>query len=1299
MLRRRRLRQSPPTATATSGGNGTIPTPITPTPNVPTPTAISTATATTPASGPLTGDDVYLFEHTLDRSALPALSHNEITLIIRTNGAQQSRLSLDGQLLDGVTNRVRETNGLTTATIRLNRDATVLRVELADPLSTVELGVVEIAPLYDNRRFALSYGMDDNVFLKSHVDILDAAGYRATIFGITSVIEATRDEPWIVDAPYLRDMVARGHALGSHGHNNIGSATTQDVQTSFDILRNLLDADPRTASYIITAMAAPNFDTRYHPIMQQLHNGGTSTILFNESGGGGASINVAPGQFDLDAPVGRLLAEDSPVEAIGAMDAAASSSTPTWINLLAHGDTDTGPNSHEATLQAIVDHFAANYADSGWFAPSDRIYSYLLTRERVQISLTRSRHNGVDDPTLPTLTPTPDASPTATPSATPTFVLTVAPTRQPDTPTPASSGTPAATSTPIPTSSTPLPTPTTAVATATPPPSAPGVIYADALAAGWQVHSSTTLGNHNLNGQSPVDSGNAVIALTPTQYQNFTLVQGEALAFGDDDVLRFRLYAEQGSTFQLKIITGVENSELTFHWYGPNFDFTGGDWTDVAITRASLYGAPSFQGLLIQTMANPPRFYLDDIVFDSASTPTATLEPTATPLVATATPEPTATSESNGTLPPAPTATPTASPEPTAAPTPEPTATSESNGTLPPVPTATPTEAGPTPVPTSTPTSTPAATPEPTATVEPSAQPTAAVSTTPEPTASPEPTATAEPTASPEPTATAESNGTLPPAPTATPTEPGSTSTPAPTPMPTLTPTPTPTSTPEPAQPTATPSPAAPGVIYADALAAGWQVHSSTTLGNHNLNGQSPVDSGNAVIALTPTQYQNFTLVQGESLAFGDDDVLRFRLYAEQGSTFQLKIITGVENGELGFHWYGPNFTFAGGEWTDITITRAAIYGAPSFQGLVVQTMTNPPRFYLDDIVFASTSASTATPEPTATPQPTATVEPTAVLTATATLEAATPTATATITETMTPTATAVITATPTPTETATPEPTTPTTTETPTPEPVTVTPTPTVAPTETVMPTATATATETPTLEPATPTPTEAATLEPATPTATATPTALSDVTIFTDTLAAGWSVHASSTLGLYDLANVETDGNQSIALAPRRRPEFRAGWRWPTELWRRRCYPFPPLQRRRLLDPGENCREHRCRGQSCLLLVRAEHQRAGRQLGGGVADQEPALRRTRVDPGVGVANAGQPARLPARRHCDWQRRGRDANRCANVHGNRHIDNRCPPRHYPPRHRPFPRHRQPCRPARHRPRKRQLTCPPRYQR
>ncbi len=146
------------------------------------------------------------------------------------------------------------------------------------------------------------------------------------------------------------------------------------------------------------------------------------------------------------------------------------------------------------------------------------------------------------------------------------------------------------------------------------------------------------------------------------------------------------------------------------------------------------------------------------------------LQPTATPIPPTETPEPTPTP-----------VTPTATPEPTATPVPPPSPTPV---VLPPTATPIPTE---TPVPTATFTPVPTDTPTPIPTDTPTPVPTTTKTPTPVPTDTPAPTATATHT----PTPTNTSTPTSTPQPTSTST-PVPTNTPVPTAVPTDTPTPIP---------------------------------------------------------------------------------------------------------------------------------------------------------------------------------------------------------------------------------------------------------------------------------------------------------------------------------------------------------------------------------------------------------------------------------------------------------------------------------------------------------------------------
>jgi hypothetical protein len=166
-------------------------------------------------------------------------------------------------------------------------------------------------------------------------------------------------------------------------------------------------AQSNNPAYKPLALAAPCFIGKYHDVMLNLRDNGVDNpdfqnipyyIQFNESGNIRAPYivdseadftagNLTAYSFDFDAPVSRdYRIEDDAAAVRGVLDwmaAHAAADRHFWYNTLAHG----GNNESVAN---VLNYAHQNYGragdNSGWIAPADRIYSYLLTKDAVQVT-------------------------------------------------------------------------------------------------------------------------------------------------------------------------------------------------------------------------------------------------------------------------------------------------------------------------------------------------------------------------------------------------------------------------------------------------------------------------------------------------------------------------------------------------------------------------------------------------------------------------------------------------------------------------------------------------------------------------------------------------------------------------------------------------------------------------------------------------------------------------------------------------------------------------------------------------
>lgn len=356
-------------------------------------------------------DAFYRFRYQIERASAPSLYHKEVTLIITLGESRPVQVRGDGIVHPF---RIDATSGhliVTTAASQL--DVTVTLDGSSSNLDDV--GAFEHANLYENRGFAWSIGMDDNVGLREQIDALERYGWTGTLFLIANILVDEREEAWILDPPYLRQKLVDGWALGNHTwDHNCGEVGEETIIAGQNRLQQVIDSSERP-DYEIISFAAPCFVSDYHPVVLDMRTRGVTSILFNESGNRTPitvdpdpadqftlipeNPNITAYPFDLDQPIGRASWTDlnDAATEIKIIDAMATRFNETgqhlWHNSLVHGDK-------AEVIDTVADYLYNTYGPAGtnqiWVAPSDQIVSYILTRDNTTIRLESA--DAVDEP-------------------------------------------------------------------------------------------------------------------------------------------------------------------------------------------------------------------------------------------------------------------------------------------------------------------------------------------------------------------------------------------------------------------------------------------------------------------------------------------------------------------------------------------------------------------------------------------------------------------------------------------------------------------------------------------------------------------------------------------------------------------------------------------------------------------------------------------------------------------------------------------------------------------------------------
>ena len=340
--------------------------------------------------------NLYTYAFSIDRSAAPALYYTDLSYVVHLGSASNTSVLIDNT---PVASTYDPASGNLVFTTSKGGGVTVRFAATSAP-SAVS---AQKASLRDNKAWAWSHGMDDNVGLLAQVNLIKARGWRGSLMLIGEKIDDTRQEQsWIFDKPILVTLRNQGWSLGDHSwdHNCDESAPPavlrKTIIDGYDRLREIVAAtdDPR---YQVLAFAAPCVISPYTPVFADLVAGGTTTLRFNETQGS-PLMNVDGADYtsgDLTATamdaskteIGRDSDVEGAPEKVNAvldwMAANKAADRHFWLNTLSHGD-------READLGQILDHAYTTYGPGGsdeiWVAPSDEIYSYLLTRDKVVVT-------------------------------------------------------------------------------------------------------------------------------------------------------------------------------------------------------------------------------------------------------------------------------------------------------------------------------------------------------------------------------------------------------------------------------------------------------------------------------------------------------------------------------------------------------------------------------------------------------------------------------------------------------------------------------------------------------------------------------------------------------------------------------------------------------------------------------------------------------------------------------------------------------------------------------------------------
>ncbi len=146
----------------------------------------------------------------IDRSAVPDLTYNELTLKIDAGNMTSAHVST----LNGT--EIPHIYDATSGEVIFTTDVEQVKVVLNGVTDPNSVGQVSKAALKEDKKWAWSVGLDDNTFLQESMDLMNAKGWAGTLFMIAEDIDDMRDEDWITDVPGLHNAINNGWAVGNH---------------------------------------------------------------------------------------------------------------------------------------------------------------------------------------------------------------------------------------------------------------------------------------------------------------------------------------------------------------------------------------------------------------------------------------------------------------------------------------------------------------------------------------------------------------------------------------------------------------------------------------------------------------------------------------------------------------------------------------------------------------------------------------------------------------------------------------------------------------------------------------------------------------------------------------------------------------------------------------------------------------------------------------------------------------------------------------------------------------------------
>ncbi len=356
-------------------------------------------------------EEQYEIRWEIDRSTVPTLTNNEITLSIAVGEA--SAITIVDENGDDIPFRFDEERGVVTLTTAGDViDLSFFTNTIGNPL----VGSYAPTTLKNDYLWAWSHGIDDNANMEGSIAKFEERGWKGTLYLIGTYLDRPWSQPGLIESNRVRQLLDDGWSIGNHTYSDLDcdldiTEYTSNIIEAQKPLNDIIAESSRT-DYIVMGFAAPCFLESYHPKIQEIRRDGDATIAFNESGGRVPIImdansndeiieDVLAHAYEAGAPIGRdgEIDEgdlDNVISSINWVSRNSNENRHLWYNSLSHGARDSNVGV-ETRLGGLVEYVYRTYGPLGtdevWVAPADEIVSYVTMRDFANIRVASASRN------------------------------------------------------------------------------------------------------------------------------------------------------------------------------------------------------------------------------------------------------------------------------------------------------------------------------------------------------------------------------------------------------------------------------------------------------------------------------------------------------------------------------------------------------------------------------------------------------------------------------------------------------------------------------------------------------------------------------------------------------------------------------------------------------------------------------------------------------------------------------------------------------------------------------------------